>query len=57
MEKNVTTADLLHLTGAIHRAIADLDRLADRETNSESVKHLEQIRTDLNSAVLQVYGF
>jgi hypothetical protein len=54
IEAAIKTEELLHLTGAMHKAIADLDRLIDLQIYS---RELAQIRTELNSALVQTYGF
>lgn len=52
----IQTKELLHLTGAIHQAIRDLDRSIDLHPYVPK-SDLERIRTDLNSALVQIYGF
>ena len=55
MNFTISTAELLHLTGAMHKAIRELDSLIDRK--SENAEQLKAIRNDLNSALIQTYGY
>lgn len=51
----IKTEQLLHLTGAMNTAIRKLDRLIDTGACDNDL--VREIRTDLNSALVQTYGF